>query len=188
MIMVFNKNQLERRTRRIHGPGVYIVVVGTGDSHMLVDVQRVGLLSEIVRPDESTSFGGVVVFGAVRKVPPKSTYTGQPTVRLAERCFCSRTLQGSVPFDLHLIWIEPRLTLPPPRLLPHLSQPGSVSTHKSLLLPRRLVRGLPDRRLSAWASFYVSSLPPCSSGRGLYRTSWTGRLVGGGGGFLGGCR
>jgi hypothetical protein len=147
--MVFNKNQLERRTRRIHGPGVYIVVVGTGDSHMLVDVQRVGLLSEIVRPDESTSFGGVVVFGAVRKVPPKSTYTGQPTVRLAEQCFCSGTLKGL--FRFNLIWMELRLTLPPPRLLPHLSQPDSVSTHKSLLLlpPLRPLRDPQDRRLSA---------------------------------------
>lgn len=86
------------------------------------------------------------------------------------------------------IWHEPRLTLPPPRLLPPLSQPDSVSTHKSLLLLRRLVRDLPDRRLSAWASCVSSSLPPCSGGRGLYRTSWIGRLVCGGGGFLGGCR
>lgn len=43
--------------------------MGTGDSHVLIDVQRVGLLSEIVRSDESTGFGGVVVFGAVRKAP-----------------------------------------------------------------------------------------------------------------------
>jgi len=74
MIMVFNKNQLERRTRRIYGPGVYIVVVGTGGSHVLVDVQRVGLLSEIVRTDESTCFGGVVVFGAVSKGPPENIH------------------------------------------------------------------------------------------------------------------
>lgn len=44
------------------------------DSHVLVDVQRVGLLSEIVRPDESTSFGGVVVFGAVSKGPPENIH------------------------------------------------------------------------------------------------------------------
>jgi hypothetical protein len=50
--------------------GHVMVLIWGADSHVLIDVQRVGLLSEIVRPDESTCFGGVVVFGAVSKVPP----------------------------------------------------------------------------------------------------------------------
>lgn len=52
--------------------------MGTGDSHVLINVQRVGLLSEIVRSDESTCFGGVVVFGAVHSPVPK-TNTHQHT-------------------------------------------------------------------------------------------------------------
>jgi hypothetical protein len=55
-----------------------MVWIWEADSHVLINVQRVGLLSEIVRPDESTCFGGVVVFGAVRKVPRKHTRVSLP--------------------------------------------------------------------------------------------------------------
>jgi hypothetical protein len=54
--------------------GHVMVWIWEADSHVLINVQRVGLLSEIVRPDESTCFGGVVVFGAVSKGPPENIH------------------------------------------------------------------------------------------------------------------
>lgn len=56
------------------------------DSHVLINIQRVGLLSEIVRTDESTCFGGVVVFGAVHS-PPYQSPTQHNTTQHIKRIY-----------------------------------------------------------------------------------------------------